>query len=239
MSPTTPWQILAAIDADAASGRPLLELLCAACATALDLVGAGVTLMNDAGNQGVVAASDRLTARLENLQLDLGEGPNLDAGRDSRPVFADLRTGAMAAWPGFGPGAQAAGVRSVLAFPLHVGALRLGSLCLYRSTPGDLDQDQTTTALAYADAAVAVLLHLEAQMLPGLALHPELGEPLEYRAEVHQATGFLAVQASVGLAEALLLLRAQAFLRDEPLVQVARAVLAGRLLIQPPGGEDG
>ena len=99
----------------------------------------------------------------------------------------------------------------MLALPLQVGAVRLGALCLYRSTPGRWDNDGTATAMAYADAAVAVLLLLQAQTQPGPALHPELDEPAEYRAEVHQATGFLSVQASVGLAEALLLLRAHAF----------------------------
>ena len=86
--------------------------------------------------------------------------------------------GDIAHWPGFGQAAVDAGVRSVFALPLQVGALRLGSLSLYRGTPGPLDPDEASTALAYADAGLVVLLHLQAQMLPGLALHPELGEPV-------------------------------------------------------------
>jgi AmiR/NasT family two-component response regulator len=47
------------------------------------------------------------------------------------------------------------------------------------------------------------------------------------RAEVHQATGVVSVQARVRLAEALVLLRARAFADDRPLGELARDVLAG------------
>lgn len=126
----------------------------------------------------------------------------------------------------------------MFAFPLQVGGVRLGTLCLYRSTAGHLGREEMASALAYADAAVVVLLRLQAGMQPGSALHPELGEPLEYRAEVHQATGFLSVQASVGLADALLLLRAHAFAGERSLLEVARDVLAGRIRIPPEEDED-
>ncbi len=199
-----------------------------------------MALMNDAGHQGVVGSSGTLAGRLEELQFELGEGPGPEASRTSRPVLqSDLTAGEMSQWPGFGPAALAAGMRAVFALPLQVGAVRLGSLCLYRSTPGHLNDDELATALAYARAAVVVLLRLQAQVPPpGSALHPELGDPLEYRAEVHQATGFLSVRASVGLTEALLLLRAHAFANDRPLLDVARDVLAGQVRITPEEGED-
>jgi hypothetical protein len=129
-------------------------------------------------------------------------------------------------------------VRAVFAFPLQVGGVRLGTLCLYRSIAAQLDRDEMASALAYADAALVVLLRLQAEMQPGSVLHPDLGEPLEYRAEVHQATGFLSVQASVGLADALLLLRAHAFAGERSLLEVARDVLAGRIRIPPEEDED-
>lgn len=233
-------QILDALDADDRSEGSLPERLCVDCATTLDLRGTGMALMNRAGHQGVVAASGPLAADLENLQFELGEGPSLDASRANILVFeTDLAATAMTPWPGFGPAAVAAGVRGVFAIPLQVGAVQLGSLCLYRSAPGQLDGEDTATALAYADAAVAVLLGLQAQVQPGSALHPDLGEPLDHRAEVHQATGFLSVHASVDLTDALLLLRAHAYASGRPLVDIARDVLAGRLRIQAQEGEDG
>ncbi|GAA4823715.1 GAF domain-containing protein [Nocardioides caeni] len=236
----TTAQILAAIDAAAGSGRSLPELLCVDCKTALGLSGCVMALMNDAGHQGVVGASGGVAAQLEDLQFELGEGPSVNASYFARPVFhSDLVTaGEMSAWPGFGPEAVGAGVRAVFAFPLQVGGVRLGTLCLYRSTAAQLDREEMASALAYADAALVVLLRLQAEMQPGSVLYPDLGEPLEYRAEVHQATGFLSVQASVGLADALLLLRAHAFAGERSFLEVARDVLAGRLRIPLEEDED-
>lgn len=235
----TTAQILEAINGGDGSGQSPPELLCVDCTAALDLSAAGIALMNDAGHQGVVGASGPLATQLEDLQFELGEGPSLDASRAQSPVLdPDLTDGSMTRWPGFGPAALAAGVRAVFALPLQVGATQMGALCLYRSTPGGWDRRGTATALAYADAAVEVLLLLQAQTQPGPALHPALGRPLEYRAEVHQATGFLSFQASVDLEEALLLLRAHAYASGRSLVEIARDVLAGRLRILPEEGED-
>ena len=232
-------QILEAINADG-SGASLPSLLCVECTSAFDLRATGMALMNESGHLGVIGASGPIAAQLENLQFELGEGPSVDASRVNSPVsHPDLTASGVMPWPGFGPAALAVGVRAVLALPLQVGAIRLGALCLYRSTPGRWDNAGTATAMAYADAAVAVLLLLQAHAQPGPALHPELNEPLEYRAEVHQATGYLSVKASVGLAEALLLLRAHAFASGRPLLEVSRDVLAGRLRIHPEEGENG
>lgn len=235
----TVTQILAAIGTADGTGRSLPELLCVDCARTLELAGAGLTLMNDDGHQAVVGASGPLAARLEELQFDLGEGPSLEASRTNRTVVHDdLGSGVMARWPGFAPPALAAGVAAVTALPLQVGGIRLGSLCLYRSSPARLGDGQTATAHAYGAAAVAVLLHLQDQMWPRDTLHPELGGPVAYRAVIHQATGFLSVTASVGMAEALLLLRAHAFSTEQPLVHVAREILSGRLRIHPEASED-
>ncbi|WP_183099523.1 GAF domain-containing protein [Nocardioides pelophilus] len=235
----TTAQILEAINAEHGSGDSLPGLLCADCSAFMDLSGSGMALINESGHQGVIGASGPLAAQLEDLQFELGEGPSLDASRSNSPVVhPDLSAAAVLPWLGFGPAAVAAGVRAVFALPLQVGTTPLGALCLYRATPGRWDDEGTATAMAYADAAVEVLLLLQAQTEPGSALHPELDEPVTYRAEVHQATGYLSVQASVGLAEALLLLRAHAFASDRPLLQIARDVLAGRLRIQPEEGED-
>ena len=235
----TTAQILEAINADGSSGSSLPGLLCVDCTTVLDISATGMALMNESGHQGVIGASGPIAAQLEDLQFELGEGPGLDASRANSPVsHPDLTASAVMPWPVFGPAAVAVGVRAVLALPLQVGAIQLGALCLYRSTPGRWDHDGTATAIAYADAAVAVLLLLQAQTQPGPALHPQLDEPLEYRAEVHQATGYLSIKAVVTLAEALLLLRAHAFSSDRPLLHVSRDVLAGRLLIHPEEGED-
>jgi hypothetical protein len=212
----------------------LLKRLCQDCAATLPITGVGLALMNDSGHQGVVAATDGPAKVMEELQFALGEGPCLDASRARSPVLQpDLARTAVARWPGFGPAALEAGIAAVFAFPLHVGAIRIGILDLYRDTPGSLNPTVFAEALAFADAAVLVLMHLQGQIPPAGGLHPAL-DPIENRAEVHQATGAISASAAVSLAEALLLLRAHAYAAQRPILDAAREVLAGTLRIHFP-----
>jgi hypothetical protein len=226
----TSSQILSSVMAEDRGPITLPERLCRQCAEALPIDGVGLALMNDAGHQGVIAATDGPATLMEDLQFTLGEGPCLDASRNRRPVLQpDLAQTAGTRWPGYGPAVLEAGIAAIFAFPLQVGAIRLGILDLYRETPGYLDAEQLADALAYADAAVVILLHLQGKMTPGEGLHPQLSDPLQSRAEIHQATGVISVQAVVGLTEALLLLRAHAYATDRPILNTAREVLAGTL----------
>ncbi len=228
----TAGEIVSSVIAADPDRDTLLKRLCHECADALPITGVGLALMNDAGHQGVVAATDGPARVMEELQFTLGEGPCLDASLARRPVLQpDLSRTAVARWPGFGPEALKAGIAAIFAFPLHVGAIRIGILDLYRDTPGSLDGDVLAEALVYADAAVLILLHLQSQMPPEGGLHPQLADPLENRAEVHQATGVISVGAAVSLADALLLLRAHAYASQRPVLQVARDVIAGTLRI--------
>ena len=83
-------------------------------------------------------------------------------------------------------------------------------------------------ALAYADAATTILLHLQSTESGGSA---GLGSiPLiEDHAEVHQATGMITVQAGITLAQALVLLQGRAFADNRPIGGVAQDVLSGLL----------
>lgn len=234
MSAERVGQILSALADDGDEGAPLPERLCAAGARALPVSGVGMALMTGEGHQGGVAASDGLAATLEEIQFTLGEGPCMDASRDGCPVLVpDLARDADRRWPGFGSEVRAAGVAAVFAFPLQVGGIRLGVLDLYRDTVGVLDDAELEEALAFADAATTVLLELQDRMLPGGGLHPELSGPGWGGPEIHQATGMIAVQALVGLSEALLLMRAHAFATSRAVQDVARDVLARRLRFEP------
>ena len=226
----TAQAILASLMADDQDQRTLPERLCQECQRALPVDGVGLALMTDRGHQGVIAATDGPATLMEDLQFTLGEGPCLDASRERRPVLQpDLVQTANNRWPEFGPAVLDAGIAAIFAFPLQVGAIQLGILDLYRSKPGTLDAGQLADALAYADAAVAILLHLQGTTADGQGLHAQIGHPLESRAEIHQATGVISVQAVVGVTEALVLLRAHAYAVDRPILSVAREILAGTL----------
>ena len=95
-----------------------------------------------------------------------------------------------------------------------------------------LSPAELTEALAFADAATSLMLHLQAQAagtdLPLDSLHV-----LDDRAEVHQATGAVCVQAGVSLADALVLLRAGRTRSSAPSATLARDVLDGVVHFRP------
>jgi GAF domain len=217
-------EILRAARVDSHDGTSSLPAcLAAACVRSLPVSGAGLALMTDDGPAGTLAATDGAAKQLEELQFALGEGPCVDASRTGRPVLQpDLARTAPLRWPGFCSGALESGVRAVFAFPLRVGAIRLGVLDLYRDEAGPLTTAELAEALSFADAATLLLLHAQA----GTAA-PGAFPVLDDRAEVHQATGVVSVQAAVGLAEALVLLRARAFADHRALGDLARDVLSG------------
>lgn len=207
----------------------LLQRLCAAAVRALSASGAGVSVMTKEGLRGLAVASDQASERIDELQFSLGEGPCMDAFSSSRPVLEpDLSGGGPARWPVYSAAAHAEGVRAVFAFPLQIGAARLGVLDLYRSEPGSLSGQEFNQALTFADVATTMLVDGQEQAPAGAAAEG-LAEAFDYRAEVHQAQGMVMVQASVSLAEALALLRAHAFAHARGLSEVAREVVTGTL----------
>lgn len=231
-------QVLAALHAEPGSASSMPDRLCAMCTADLPLAGVALLLATEDSHHGVVAATSGLATTIESLQFDLGEGPGLDASAHGRPVLEpDLATAGFGRWPAFGPAATESGVAAVFAFPLHVGSIRLGALDMFRSTAGGLDETQMRDAYAYADAAIAVILQLQELKDSADGAHPRLAEPLLDRPEIHQATGMVSVQAGIGLAESLLLLRAHAYSTTRPLLDTARDVL-GRTLNFHPDRDD-
>ncbi|NEA36857.1 GAF and ANTAR domain-containing protein [Streptomyces sp. SID13031] len=188
--------------------------------------------MTPAGHGGTLAATDGPAMVMENLQQTLGEGPCLTAYRDRRPVLEHDLARAGARWPAFAPAATESGIAAIFAFPLQIGAIRLGVLDLYRDTPGPLDNLQLGEALDYAAAATTILLDLQHKAPPG-GLHPQLAEAADSHRAIHQATGIVTVQASVGINEALLMLRARAYAEERPLLELAQYVVARRVTFHP------
>jgi hypothetical protein len=228
-------QILAELASESlVQGDPSLpQRLVEACAAALPVTGVGLIVMTDAGPGAMLAATDGAARVMEQLQFTLGEGPCVDASRERRPVLQPNLSGtAPQRWPAFAVGALEAGIRAIFAFPLQVGGIRVGVLDLYRDTAGTLQNAELAEALAFADAAVTLLLHLPTGA-GSEDMHPGLVALVEDRAQVHQATGIVSVQAVLGLAEALLLLRAHAFAADRPILDVARDVIARILKFSP------
>ncbi|AYG79128.1 hypothetical protein DWB77_01238 [Streptomyces hundungensis] len=195
------------------------DQLAALCARLLDAEGLAVSLVLDRGHTELVWCHGTVSARLEDLQFTLGEGPALDALTFGRPVqvpeLAQVRTGR---WPALLAALDGLPVRAVFAFPLVLGAITVGVMTAVRSRPLPLSREQ-------ADDATAVARLLTARFLGGEHDTPQV----LHRAVVHQATGMISVQLGRPLSEALMRLRAFAYAHDRPITEVARDVVARRL----------
>jgi hypothetical protein len=208
-----------------------LQKVCADATVALSANGVGVSVMAGKGVQGMAAASDPITERIEELQFTFGEGPCVDAFATRRPVLVpDLDEKVMRRWPVYAPAIHEKGIRAVFAFPLQVGAVRLGVLDVFRDQSGHLSKDQIGQAVMFAERAVTTLL--DGQDRP--RDDRELDEAVGNRAHLYQAQGMVMIQLRVSIAEAMVRLRAYAYAEGRPLSEVAADVVARRLRFDEP-----
>ncbi|HEU5158433.1 MAG TPA: GAF and ANTAR domain-containing protein [Streptosporangiaceae bacterium] len=215
-----------------------------ACVRTVGAVGAGLSLARGPDVREPVFATGRLSRELEELQYSLGEGPCVDAVQhDEAVLVADISApDSRHRWPMFAPAAAELNVRGILAIPVRVGAAHLGVLELYWLTADPVDLEKLADALAYADALLMLALDKRGGVSPDLnGAGDGVGDGglAEWRAEVHQATGMVSVQLGVGVTEALIRLRAYAYIHDRRLMDVAADVVARRLRFAPNGEAEG
>jgi len=112
--------------------------------------GAEIMLMFDDVPTGSVCTTNEVSALVERLQFELGEGPCVDVCRQDRTVLEpDLAAPKRPRWLAFSGPVVQAGVRAIFGFPLQIGAIRLGALNLYRDRPGPLTDDQHADAMVW------------------------------------------------------------------------------------------
>jgi hypothetical protein len=210
-----------------------LQRLCNAAVGVLSASGTAVSVMAENGGRGVAAASDPASERIEELQFVLGEGPCIDAFAWRRPVLVpDLTDATTNRWPAYTPAAHDEGVRAVFAFPLQVGAARLGVLDVFRARAGPLTGAELRQAFTFTDLAVRTLLDGQDDAIPGAAADG-LDEAIEHSAELFQAQGMVMVQLGVSLPEALVRIRAYTYAQNRRLTDVAHDIVARRLHFDP------
>lgn len=210
----------------------MIDRVCGAAVELLSLRGAGLSLMAGGELRGSAGVSEPGIAVIQELQLTLGEGPCVDAWTSGDVVLEpDLANPQRVRWPAFAGAGVLAGVLAVFAFPLHLGAIRLGALALYRDHAGVLSGDELGQGLVLADVATQVVLGLQAGSAPN-ELHVQLGKEPAHWAEIHQATGMISGQLAVPLDEAFVRLQAHAFAAGRPLRGVAGDVVARRLRLE-------
>jgi hypothetical protein len=220
------WRLVTERMPDQVAGSGWAGVVCAVAVDQLGVDAAAVTVRAMPQTQQLAAATDAWAEALEELQYTVGEGPGVAAFTGGEPVLVSDLGQDGHRWPGFGGEAANAGLGAAFAFPLEAGAIRLGTLGLYRRAPAPLEIEYLADAVALADLTTTALLADAGGDAAARWARADL--PGHYD-DVHIATGMLAGRLQITLEDALLRLRAHAFSRHLPLTEVAQAVLHRRI----------
>ncbi len=238
---------LSAAVSSAGTLQTAADRLCQACVGLLDVDGASISLTVDGTNRGTLGASSDLSRQLDELQFTFGEGPCLDAVHSGAPVLvADLDDTAETRWPAFTQAVLQEGVSAVFALPVSLATSPVGALDLFRLRQGRLSDEALAGGLLAAELAALPLLDLLAARVVGggpdrRAEFDEDGwmqlASLE-RVEVYQATGMIMGALDVDDAEALVRLRAHAYVAGQTAAQLSAAIVERRVLLNTPDWQD-
>lgn len=214
------------------------DRLCRACVQLLGVDAAAISLVFDGANIGTLGASGIAARRYDEAQFTHGEGPCLDAVALRAPVRAmDLANPGEVRWPGYGSALLADQIRSVYAMPIVVAGEYVGALDVFQARPAALTVAQMIGIVEAAELAQIPVLDLLDETWSGQVTDPgsDAWHELETltHAEVSQATGMLMAQLHLEAPEALVRLRAHAYLTGRTATDIARDIIARRLRLDP------
>ncbi|HEV7756274.1 MAG TPA: GAF and ANTAR domain-containing protein [Mycobacteriales bacterium] len=196
------------------------------CAEVLGVSAAGVLLTDQRGGLRVVAASTERTRLLGLLQQQTGQGPCTECLHTGRPVAVADVAAAADRWPRFAAEACQFGIASVHALPMRLRTEIIGTLDLFGTEPGLLDEDTIRLAQALADVATIGLLQARS-IRDRESIAEQLQTALNSRVVIEQAKGVIAERRRLDMDEAFALLRGAARSGNRRLSELARAVVDG------------
>ncbi len=203
-----------------------LTTVCSNAARLLGMTGVTVVLMGKDTTPSVACVYG-VSSVVQDAELTLGQGPATEAYSDGSAIIVDDLEMHRERWPHLAGVLIDAGIRSAYGLPLHLGAIKLGALVLYRDEPGVLDGEALSEAFLVAGLITHLLLDMQAQASSEfLAWGLEVDDD---RSVVHQATGMISVQLDCDIEEALLRLRGYAYSTDRPIREVAIEVVTRKL----------
>ena len=213
---------LAGALASSPPSQPIAVRLCRACVEILGADGGAITLASTRPERLTVSSSNGTSARIEDLQDVLGEGPGQDAFREGRTVVTHIDGAHGGPFPMFTELAgDIAGPLTVWAIPMHPGGHDDRGR---HAVPGQGALEQSLDDAQFLVDAVGAAL-LDDRSTGGDATFAAWTD----RARVHQATGMIVAQLAIATEDALAILRAHAYAEGTTLDEIAREVVERRL----------
>ncbi|GAA1748839.1 GAF and ANTAR domain-containing protein [Aeromicrobium alkaliterrae] len=148
-------QILLALH-EAPDSEETVQRVAESSVSAVACDDAGVLLVHARNRVETAAATSQPVARAHELQVELDEGPCLDA-LENPGVYSITDTEADERWPRWSAEVTKLGYRSVLSVPLATQARRFGSLNVYAARPDAFDDDDlAVTSILARHASVSL-----------------------------------------------------------------------------------
>lgn len=208
----------------------LVGAVCLTTVAAIGVDGAGLSLLTSE-HRGPVCAHGAFASLGEDLQCSLGEGPCIDAFEAWELIeVTDLASREGMRWPIFSQDMAAAGVGSLASFPLRIGGARFGALTLYRSAHGELSTDQVADGYVVAQLAAHLIVAEQARIGADLVIS-DLETGFARMEPLHQATGMIMAQLSIGAEDALARLRGAAYTAQRSVLDLAMDIIAGDVVL--------
>jgi GAF domain-containing protein len=143
---------------------------------------AGVVFVHNGRQAETPVSTDPLVGRLDAIQVEVGEGPDIDILDDRYSVIvSDTLT--ETSWPTWARRVADEGIRSLLSVRLYTSSTTVGTLNLYDSRPDKFDvSDQEVAHVLARHAAVALATARNTE---------NLWQAIDARKRVGQAQGIL------------------------------------------------
>lgn len=213
--------------------RGSLQQVVDACVQLFSVTGSGLMLADAQSVLRYAVATDGPGLQLEDVQLEVGEGPCVLAFvTDELVDTADASTDPR--WPTVAPRIRSLGVRGMLGIPVHLSGIPVGSLDVYLDTRHDWDESEKRALGRYGDVVEAMIETAVAADRAG-ELAEQLNYALDYRVPIERGVGYLMARDGVDHAEAFNRLRRAARSSRRKIGEVAQQLLqSGRLPQETP-----
>jgi len=206
----------------------VLDQLLVACLGIVEIDAAAVVIDDQKGHLVPVASSSEEAGMLELFQLQMDQGPCLDAIREEVLVTsADLERD-HERWPAFCDAALEIGYHSVMAVPMRMNGKTIGGLNMFSNAAGELSDNRRRLGQALAHLATLAIFHQQSARRSA-ELADQLQHALNSRVVIEQAKGVIAERFGVSMEVAFDRIRRYARNHNRKLGEVAAAVIRGEI----------
>lgn len=222
-------------DDDTATPELLPMRLAQAVVATLPATAAGISLF-DHEFRVPLGASDNTAAAAERMQFTHGSGPCLEAAAHQAALHVTMEE-MRERWPTFAADLERhSPYRAILSLPLHVSRTISGAVDLYFREPDDVTRLPLTDVLTVVSQVTDAMVAAQATPAPGAGLQIDETHPAwlfstsaRDRTQVWIALGMVMTTGDLDARDALSVLRAFAYGRDQVLDDVARDLIEGRV----------